>query len=215
MIKTYYIYQHRRADTGEIFYVGKGTRTKANGYQRAFELKRRSRFWNFVASKVVVSVEVVADFFLESDAFILESALIAQFGRRDKGLGCLVNMTDGGEGMSGNAPTEATRAKRKVSMTGRTLPEEVRRKISASLSGERHPLFGKTRSDETRQRQSASGKGIRKGGKSPVAKKVIDTVTGREFPSTRDAAEFLGLKMRYLSAQLAGERNNKTTMRYL
>lgn len=213
MINTFYIYVHRRLDNGAVFYVGKGTRTDAKKYQRAFELKRRSRFWEFVALKAGCAVELVADFFDEADAFRFERYLISAYGRRECG-GTLVNMTDGGEGMSGHHPSAATKAKLIASMTGREIPAEVRAKISASLKGERHPLYGKKRSDETRRRQSASGKGIRLGGKSPVAKSVIDRATGRIFPSTRDAAEYFGLKMRYLSAQLAGERRNKTTLEY-
>ena len=215
MTNTFYIYLHRRLDTGDVFYVGKGTRSDSHQYQRALEVKRRSRLWRFVASKAGCSVELVADFFAESDAFTMERELIAFHGRRDTGRGSLVNMTDGGEGMAGHVPSDSTRAKRRASMVGREVPLDVRAKISASLSGARHPLFGTKRSEETRLRQSVAGKGIRLGGKSPVAKAVIDKATGRVFPSTRDAAQFAGLTMRNLSRQLAGERRNKTTMEYV
>ena len=36
MIDTYFIYVHRRDDTNEVFYVGKGTRTQTKQYSRAY-----------------------------------------------------------------------------------------------------------------------------------------------------------------------------------
>lgn len=214
MIDCHYVYIHKTATTGEVFYVGKGTKFTGKGYARGFEIKRRSKFWESVASKYGVVVEIVSDFDDEVRAFDLERELISIHGRRDIGTGTLVNMTNGGEGMSGHRQSKETIEKKRKSMIGKHTPDHVRKKISDSLSGERHPFYGKSRSEETRRRQSMSGKGIRLGGKSPVAKAVIDTSTGRVFPSTRDAAEFLGIAMCTLSHKLSGIRPNNTSFRY-
>lgn len=212
--QTYYIYLHHRLDTGEVFYVGKGTRTNNKQYGRAYSRHTRSKLWTSVAAKAGYSVAIIADFFDEADAFCLERQLISQHGRRHLVAGPLVNMTDGGEGMSGHVPSAQTKAKRRSSMIGRILSQITRDRISASLRGEKHPLFGKTRSAETRRRQAASGKGIRLGGKSPLAKAVIDKVTGAVFPSTRDAAVHFDINRSTLAHKLCGQRRNDTMMEY-
>lgn len=94
MEKKYYVYNHVTL-TGEVFYVGKGTD------RRAWATNGRSRFWKKVANKHGYNVVIVQDDMTEDDAFALEIDLIAQHGRRDKGTGTLVNLTDGGEGPSG------------------------------------------------------------------------------------------------------------------
>lgn len=213
MTDHFYIYGHR-TDAGETFYIGKGTHTKAKKYARAYEMKRRGRMWLAVAAKHGCHVEIIATFASEPEAFAFERELIAKNGRRSNGTGTLVNMTDGGEGMAGHQQSAATKAKRRLSMVGHKTPAETRARISAALSGEKHPLYGKRRSAETRARQSAGGKGKRLGGLSTSAKRVVDTASGTVYPSVRDAANHSGIRMRYLSAQLAGERTNKTSMRY-
>jgi hypothetical protein len=46
-------------------------------------------------------IEVVSEFLLEEDAHALEVELIFKYGRRDLGLGSLMNLTNGGEGVCG------------------------------------------------------------------------------------------------------------------
>lgn len=214
MTSSYYIYLHRRDDNGDVFYVGKGTRTPTKQYGRAYEMKRRSRLWNFIFQKVGCKAEVFADFFLESDAFECERALIAEYGRRDLGRGHLVNMTDGGEGMCGHKPTPETTRKRLAKLLGRPVSMATRKMISEKLSGERHPFFGTQRAISTRKKQSLALIGKRLGGLSPSAKIVVDTANGRTFPSVRDAAIYLGANMNTLGHKLSGYRRNDTSMRF-
>lgn len=96
----FYVYVHRKATTGEIFYVGKGT-----GY-RAYEFGR-NRHWNNTAKKHGYTVETIEIGLQEWYAFELEMNLISYHGRCDLGLGVLVNLTDGGEGSSN--PSKETR----------------------------------------------------------------------------------------------------------
>lgn|ERR1039458_1620726 len=60
----------------------------------------------------------------EDDAFQIEVALIAAIGRRKNG-GCLVNMTDGGEGLSN--PSTEVRAKMSAKAKARITPELIAR----------------------------------------------------------------------------------------
>lgn len=206
----HFVYIHKRADDGSVFYVGKGTRDKRTTkrvFARAYDTYGRNRWWLAVVNKHGFDVEILAMFKEDAHAQDYERFLIAAHGRER-----LVNLTDGGEGMAGHVQSRETIEKRAKKMVGRIPSAETRAKISLSLRGERHPLFGKRRSDETRRRQSQGSKDSQRGGKSTSAKAVLDTATGTIFPSTRDAAEHFGIRMRYLSAQLAGERTNKTTM---
>lgn len=38
-ILSFYVYEHRRADNGEVFYIGKGSRTKKNRLEELILLK--------------------------------------------------------------------------------------------------------------------------------------------------------------------------------
>jgi len=92
----FYVYVHRKATTGEIFYVGKGKG------KRAYDLSEYGRAYNpyywRVAKKYGVSVEIIETGLQEWYALELEIDLIAYYGRCDLGLGPLVNLTDGGDG---------------------------------------------------------------------------------------------------------------------
>ena len=63
----------------------------------------------FEASKVIT--EAIYAGFDEEFALFLEEELIQKLGRKDLGLGTLLNLTDGGEGHSGCIRSAATRAK--------------------------------------------------------------------------------------------------------
>lgn len=215
MIKTFYVYLHHRADSGEIFYVGKGTRhSRDDNYKRAHDASRRKRMWKGVAQKHGVIVTVQAEFFDEPDAIAHEAELISLHGRREAGAGPLVNHTDGGYGASGYRHKKETLDRMRAAQLGRTVAPETRAKLSASLSGSRHPGWGRKQSSATSERKRASMLGVQRGGNSPLAKSVVDEATGRVFPSTRDAAEFLGIPMSTLAKKLNGRRTNNTSMRF-
>lgn len=211
---TYYIYLHRRLDTDEVFYVGKGTRTPRKGYRRGFDAKWRSQAWLAVARTSGHGVDLVADFFDERDAFEYERHLIALYGRSDKGTGILVNMTNGGQGMSGSMQSQATIQKRSNKLRGRLVSPETRERISRSLRGANNPRYGQHWPAEIRLKQSIGNKGKKIGGKSTSAKAVLDTASSTVFPSTRDAANHLGVPMSTLAHKLCGQRRNDTSMRY-
>lgn len=67
----FYVYIHRRKDTGEIFYVGKGCG------ERAWSFDGRNREWVKVACENGRSVEIIAEGMLEPTALLLEGMLMA------------------------------------------------------------------------------------------------------------------------------------------
>lgn len=111
--KDYYVYAHYRADTGTIFYVGKG---KANRVLST----TRSEFWKSVARKHGVIARIIIDGLQEWAALEIECDLIAKHGRYNEG-GTLVNLTDGGESNSNMSPESIE--KRASKIRGRKLEQ--------------------------------------------------------------------------------------------
>lgn len=157
----FYTYIWRGPD-GVPFYVGKGIG------RRAYETgASRSKEFKDIISLGCCTVEIVDQFILESQAHAHEIELIAQYGRRDLGVGPLVNKTDGGEGASGAILSEEhlkaladANIGNKYTL-GRVLSEEHRSKIRKAMMGNTH-MLGKTLPQETRAKLSAALKGIPK-----------------------------------------------------
>ena len=98
------VYQHRRGDTNEVFYIGIG---KAES--RAYSKHGRSKPWKDLTKRHAYSVEIVLEELTWIEAGEKEKELIRFYGRRDLGLGILVNMADGGNGVEN--PSEEARKK--------------------------------------------------------------------------------------------------------
>ena len=90
----FYVYLHRRATDGSVFYVGKGKG------DRAWRKSHRGQYWRRVATKYGVAVEIVNHGLSEVDAFDIERRLISLHADT------ICNMTTGGEGRSGRPQTE-------------------------------------------------------------------------------------------------------------
>lgn len=110
-------------EDGSPYYAGKGKE------DRAFK-KNKHRQYPPPKDRIVIYPAKS-----EVDAFETEVALIWYYGRKDLGLGCLRNLTDGGEGASGYKHTEASRRKMEASQKGRKHTGSTRRKISEANTG--------------------------------------------------------------------------------
>lgn len=96
MDRKYYVYEHREADTGRTFYVGKGSGGRSGN---AFH---RSAWWKKIVAKHGFTVHRIYENLTENDALSLEASLIEAHGREN-----LCNLTDGGEGgLSGYTHTQ-------------------------------------------------------------------------------------------------------------
>jgi hypothetical protein len=158
----HYSYLHRRADTNEVFYIGKGQR------KRAWDVNLRSNWWKATVTKAGgFEAKVLAYWSTEVEALEHEKFLIACFRDLDAPL---CNMTEGVDGCSGRVVSVETRAKLSAAASkqdlaklraaklGKPLPPEHRAKIGAAGKGRRHSVeakakmraakFGKTLSAE-------------------------------------------------------------------
>lgn len=120
------VYRHRRLDTNEIFYIGIG-----KSKNRAYQFRSRNEFWKNIINKTDYSIEIIAENLNIEDAKELECFLIQEYGRRDLGLGNLVNLTDGGDGCINFSNT--TKDKISNSLKGKVQSEETKLKRSVSL----------------------------------------------------------------------------------
>jgi hypothetical protein len=139
----FYTYSHATPE-GRIFYIGKGQ----GG--RAYANQNRNTYWhNTVKKHGTPTVQILADWETEKDAFSHEVLLISCF----RAMGYkLTNLTNGGEGGSGYKHTDEQREKNKQSKLGSTpwnkgvkgqiawnkgvpLKEETKQKISAAKIG--------------------------------------------------------------------------------
>lgn len=138
----FYVYEHRRATTGEVFYVGKGKGA------RAWFTAARKKHWVNIAKKHGVTVRIVQDGLQEWFALELERDLIALHGRKDTGHGPLVNVTDGGEGTSGwIMPQHA----RQALSLAKSTPEAIARNVAVHK--------GKKRGAQAIEKMSAAKRG--------------------------------------------------------
>jgi hypothetical protein len=136
----YYIYLHKRKDTGEVFYVGKG---KGNRYKSKVG---RTAYWLNIVNKYGYTAEIIEYFDTEELAFRAEESLIAKIGRKDLGMGALVNLSDGGEGASGAIRTPEQKETYSRTTWMRTDAGK------ASVTGDKNP----SKKPETRAKLSAN-----------------------------------------------------------
>ena len=94
-----YVYTYTRLDKNEIFYVGIGSDSK---YKRAKNLSLRTDYFKKIINKSEYKLDIVFDDLTWEEACLKEIGLIALYGRKDLGIGTLINFTDGGEGRKGS-----------------------------------------------------------------------------------------------------------------
>lgn len=165
-----YVYQHIRLDTNEVFYVGIG-KTK----YRAYNKSTRNNYWKRIVNKAGYLVEIITEDITWEEACQKEKELIKYYGRRNKGSGTLVNMTDGGEGYAGmkrHSFSQDHKEKLSSSNKCKKLSQEHKQKLSIAIKGKKlkplseehkqklsNAIKGRSFSEESKKKMSDAHKG--------------------------------------------------------
>jgi len=211
------VYQHKRKDNGNVFYIGIGLNEK-RAYVR--NGKQRNPHWHRVVNKYGYDIEITHKDICWEEACKIEQYLIS-FWRDALGKENITNITDGGEGSAGLIMDDKARLKMRIKKLGTKQSEEVKRKRGEAISRA-------LQNPEVRARYAAASKGrlhteetkakiskAKMGGGNRSARKVINTVTGEIFECMKYAAESIGMPCGTLQHQLSGYCKNKTNFRYL
>jgi len=176
------VYKHIR-NNNEIFYIGIGVSEK-----RAYSKHSRNKHWNNITNKEDYRVAIICDDVDYETAKHIEKYLIKFYGRRDLGLGTLVNFTDGGEGF-----------------LNMNLKERKRRSVVFTKYNKTQKDYSFTQLSEykTKMSKATTNKGC---------KKVKNKLTGQIYNSQKDASKSVGLSVSYLSEMLNNKKINKTDL---
>jgi hypothetical protein len=150
------VYTHAKPD-GSIFYVGKGSLKRAKEIRR----KNNPHHCHIVAKYGRGNIQtdwIICD--SEEDALAREIEAIQYL--RSVGHN-LVNITLGGDGVTGLKHSAITKAKISVASLGRKKPESMRIKLSAKMSGANNPMYGKEKTIKEKKQQSKKVSGLKNG----------------------------------------------------
>jgi len=88
----YYLYEHVRLDTGQVFYIGIGTKVNSkNPYKRAYS-SSRNYLWKRIVAKTNYQVNILKEFSTKAESLVEEEKLIIKYGRIIKNSGQLCNI---------------------------------------------------------------------------------------------------------------------------
>lgn len=200
----YYVYLHIKSNNGVPFYVGKGCNN------RVYDKYKRSTIWKRIVNKYDYDIFILEDNLTEKEALDKEIYWIKRIGRIDKGLGTLVNLTDGGDGFSGYILTEEDRIKISLSKIGNKYTLGFKHK-KESIEKRANKLRNVPRDEKTKNKLSIAQM-KNKGEKSCNKKTILSLQTGIFYDTIKMASEAFGYDYKYFHYLL---KNNKIDFIYV
>lgn len=212
----HFVYLHKKADTGQVFYVGKGTARK-QFYERAVTSDSRNQWWRRIVAKHGLVVELFASCLTDQEAQRIERELISEIGRSQ-----LANLTDGGDGSCGLLISESTRKKRSILARRPRTPSWIAAIRKARKNGgnggvvKKGDRLPKEWCEAIAQGQRGPNNYMRgrTGSAAPNRRAVVNTCTGERYPTVLIASQSAGLNMKTLYNMLSGHRPNRTPLRF-
>tara|TARA_R110000744_G_C19176831_1_gene542301 strand:+ start:93 stop:773 length:681 start_codon:yes stop_codon:yes gene_type:complete len=206
-MKNKVVYIHKKGTNGQVFYIGIGNEN------RPYVKENRSTHWNRTVNKHDIDVCVIKKGLSWEEACDIEVALISFYGRKDKGLGNLVNLTDGGEGAVGGkgrsldvvdtlTGVEYDSLKAACDSLGfklTTIAEQLRARRPKKINTLR---FTDDLIDDYKPKRKQS--------KAMPKNSVIDINTNRVYKSIREAAKYFPIAHVSLGFQISGKRKRQT-----
>lgn len=184
----YYVYGHYDKSDNSLFYIGKGTSS------RAYSKKNRNKYWHNIVNKHGFEVKILKDQLSEKEALSLEVDLISQLNPK-------ANFTKGGDG--GNTYVKKTRAEIEEIMRKRMLKVDRQKLATFGFRGKKH-------SEERNKKLSERHKGktfrpltnedferLRKVGKAKSIK-IMNSETKEIYESIRDCSRKTGLSKSWI-----------------
>lgn len=187
-MRKYYVYEWFIEDTGEIFYVGKGSGN------RVVSMKNRNEYFKNIRTKYKCNYRIVKDNLEEEEAYNLEYEYGMFLKSKNLCRACYV-----------------------LGKTNKFIDKKIKKKISNSLKQHDSWNKGKTNcySEETLKKMSKAKLGIKQSKETKekrantLKQKVIavDPKTNKifkEFDSINQGAEYFGINASSISKNLAG-----------
>ena len=164
--------------------------------------------------------EILFDNLCEKDAKEIEQSLITKYQTTNPEFG--YNITGGGDGHVGYSPNQETRRKisegvkksmtpdvieqkREAALRRPAMSEETKKKISESHSGDKHPLWGKHHSEETKEKMRCARIGKNVGENHPRARSIYCFELNEIFGSLMDAENKYGFNHANIAACCRGK----------
>jgi hypothetical protein len=202
----------------EPFYIGRGKKerlsfTKLIDRSSGYKKNKLKSLRNKGLQPIVLVIENGLTF---EESVQREIDYIKKIGRKDLELGPLTNLTDGGEGRVNaiNSPESIEKGRQALLEHYRKLREsghdfspskETRMKLRAVNLGENNPMYGKTHTDEVKEKQSLR----MVGSNHPMFGKKLSEETLRLVRENRNAA----VDQEKVSEE-SRLRNNKAILQY-